>query len=828
MKEADSRIIINELLTKSGWNFDANIKLEQSVKSTDGSNTFADYLLLDSKGHPLCIIEAKRPDKSPLEGKEQARNYARELRARFIILSNGESHYFWDMENGNPKPIIEYPTQKTLEEAQTINLHPEKLASITVDENYLAETQMPGFTQTPEYKSGGDIKDKFVSDHNLIILRSYQLGAIHAVQNAAKTGKERYLLEMATGTGKTKTTIALAKLFLSTSNAHRILFLVDRIELEEQAAKDFKDVLKDWVTVIYKENKNDWRKANIVITTVQSLMHNDRYKKEFSPTDFDLVVSDEAHRSISGNARAVFEYFIGYKLGLTATPKDYLKNLEGKEESKKAIERRELLDTYKTFGCESGEPTYRYDLQTGAKDGFLIQPYVLDARTQITTELLSKEGFEVERVAEDGATEKQIYYSRHFERKFFNDATNWEFCKQLIEKGEHDPITDEYGKTLVFCRTQKHATKITQILNEIAMKKWPSVYNSDFAVQITSNVDEAQQMTTNFTNNKLNGTSRFAESNYPEYKTSKTRICITVSMMTTGYDCPDLLNIAFMRPVFSPADFIQMKGRGTRKHNFVYKPDEIKIEKKSFKLFDFFAVCEFFENDFKYNEALKLPATIGTFNPADPEPSDVYGDDSEPIKALSGEYDHASPDQIASVAEKQIDHVGMRIDREAFGPRMREELSKDKTLEDLYRSGDESGAEEYFKREIYDRPSLYVTRDRVKKGFNLDRLPTFSEILEYIFGDREGFDTNKDILQRSWDDFISIHGDMVNDNNIDHAFQVFTAYAQNDEVRKIIDSRKYGNLDQYGLNDDWYNLDDSLRIKIPAYTKDFVLDKVRN
>ncbi len=826
MNESESRIIINKLLEKSGWDFKVNIKTEQPVKAEDDGTTFADYLLFDTKGFPLCVIEAKAEKKSPLEGKEQARCYARELRARYIILSNGISHYFWDTASGNPKPISEFPTQKSLESAAEMELKPERLANEKVDENYLALTQLPSFLENPEYKVGGDTRTKYILNNNLIILRPYQLGAIHAVQAAAAEGRDRYLLEMATGTGKTKTTIALAKLFLSTGNAKRILFLVDRIELEEQAIKDFKNVLKDWVSVVYKDNKNDWQKANIVITTVQSLMHNDKYKTHFSPTDFELVVSDEAHRSIGGNARAVFEYFIGYKLGLTATPKNYLKNLGDNINNKKSIERRELLDTYKTFGCESGDPTYEYDLAKGAKEGFLIQPYVIDARTKVTTELLSQDGLEVERTTEDGATEKQIYYSKHFERKFFNDETNFEFCKQIIENGLVDPITGEFGKSLIFCRTQKHAVKITHTLNQIAMKKWPNIYNSDFAVQVTINVDEAQQMTTNFTNNKLNGLSIFADNNFPEYKTSKTRICVTVGMMATGYDCPDILNIAFLRPVFSPADFVQMKGRGTRKHTFTYKPDNLNEYKTSYKLFDFFAVCEFFEKTFKYDEAIKLPPKIGTFTKGpESEAGDVGGDTPNTIQ---DEYDHKSADYLASIKEEQISNDGMRIDREAFGKRMREELSKDETLKGYYESGDQESAEEYFKQEIYNKPNLFITRDLIKNKFKIDRLPSFSEILEYVFGDREGFDSRSTVTNKSWDDFMTTNSDLVDGTNFTVAHHAFTAYAGDAGVRSAIDSKRYADLDALGLDlNDWYKLGPTLQSRIPSYVSDFVIDRVR-
>ena len=179
---------------------------------------------------------------------------------------------------------------------------------------------------------------------------------------------------MATGTGKTLTAAAVIKLFLRTGNARRVLFLVDRLELEDQAKKAFVALLSaDFQTVIYKEKRDDWRRAEIVVTTVQSLLFNNKYQTLFSPTDFDLVISDEAHRSIGGNARAVFDYFVGSKLGLTATPRDYLKRfVKTKPTSRdpRETERRLLLDTYRTFGCEKSQPTYRYSLLDGVKDGF--------------------------------------------------------------------------------------------------------------------------------------------------------------------------------------------------------------------------------------------------------------------------------------------------------------------------------------------------------------------------------------------------------------------------------------------------------------------------
>lgn len=415
-KEARARIKINKLLESAGWRFfdddngPANIQLETHTKITvhdlndmgeDFESTrsgFVDYHLMDERGFPLAVLEAKREERSPMDGKEQARKYAKALNVRFIILSNGNSHYFWDLEKGNPQVITEFPTQESLLHRKDFVPNNRRLADEPITEEYIALSQKYDFQEDPLYKDPST-RGKYLYDEGLRILRPYQLKAIHALQRSAAEGNDRYLFEMATGTGKTLVSAAVIKLFLRTGNAKRVLFLVDRVELERQADTNFKRYLSnDYTTVVYKNNRDDWKKAEIVVSTIQSFTSQDKYKNLFSPTDFDLVISDEAHRSIGGNSRAVFEYFVGYKLGLTATPKNYLKNIDPEklnEMDPRAWERRQLLDTYKTFGCESSEPTYRYSLIDGVKDGYLINPVVVDARTDITADLLSEKGYAV-------------------------------------------------------------------------------------------------------------------------------------------------------------------------------------------------------------------------------------------------------------------------------------------------------------------------------------------------------------------------------------------------------------------------------------------------
>ena len=396
MNEATARLKINNLLEKAGWRFfkegskPANVQLEAGValKPSDldelgddfegTSRGFVDYLLLDERGFPVIVLEAKSEGKQPLVGKEQARRYARSKNCRFVMLSNGNLHYFWDLERGNPNIITSFPTPGSVTGYSRVKPNPQRLIDEQVRDDYIVLTQRPSYASEAAWKNETE-RPGFIRANNLRFLRTYQLRAIHALQQAVKDSNDRFLFEMATGTGKTLTAAAVIKLFLRSGNASRVLFLVDRLELEEQARKMFAAILSaDYSTVIYKETRDDWRSAEIVITTVQSLLFNNKYQSLFSPTDFDLVISDEAHRSISGNARAVFEYFVGYKLGLTATPRDYLRGFDKtgpNVRDPREAERRLLLDTYRTFGCESGQPTFRYSLYRRCKGRIPHQPH---------------------------------------------------------------------------------------------------------------------------------------------------------------------------------------------------------------------------------------------------------------------------------------------------------------------------------------------------------------------------------------------------------------------------------------------------------------------
>ena len=826
-KEAKARIKINELLQNAGWRFfddknkKANVVLENNAKITKQAidefgndfektkNGFIDFLLLDDKGFPLVVLEAKSEDKDPLDGKEQARRYAQSQNARFIILSNGNIHYFWDLERGNPTIITVFPTFESLKHLETFKPRFSALSEEKVESDYIVQTQNPNYKKEPRWIDETQRAD-FIKDQNLKFLRPYQLAAIHALQNSAQKGNDRYLFEMATGTGKTLVSAAVIKLFLKTGNARRILFLVDRLELEAQAYKNFKKILhNDFASVIYKINRDDWRKAEIVVSTVQSLSFDNKYKKLFSPTDFDLIISDEAHRSIGGNSRAVFEYFVGYKLGLTATPKDYLKNIDPQKISGKdprAWERRQLLDTYATFGCPSGEPTFRYSLLDGVKDGYLVNPIVADARTEITTELLSEKGYSLMVENEEGVEEEQTFFQKDFERKFFSEKTNQIFCKTFLENALKDPISGEIGKSIVFCISQKHASKVTQILNQFADQLWPGKYNSDFAVQVTSNIPDAQQFTINYANNNLNGQTKWLEG----YRSSKTRVCVTVGMMTTGYDCQDILNLCLMRPIFSPTDFIQIKGRGTRKYTFNYKDTDneiIKAEKETFKLFDFFANCEYFEEKYNYDQVLKLPIKAGT---------GTEGGGDVDINEVS----IFSPDPLKTFSEKAVGLAGMKIDWKFF-ERFEHVVKNDPFVKQKYEQGDVKGAEEYIKTEIFDKPEDYFNMEKLRKAVKVDRRITLKELIEKIFGGIAKFKTKDELLEEEFEKFVAIYKPET--KYVPHIKNYLKAYLTDAEIRDIVETKEYG---RFATNPkvtmkDFSDLN-RWREVVPEYVKDYV------
>lgn len=805
--EARARITINRMLEDAGWRFlpDAhgrreNIVCEHRVSgrvfapSLDlgrdfehAPDGFVDYVLLNTDQRPVAVVEAKEEGIDPLTAKDQARSYAEGLGVSHIFLSNGLVHYYWNLRQGNPVKVSRFLPLEQLGQAAEWRPDPARLAAVTVDEHYIAVSQDAAWLSYPPSE-----RQLVMVNKKIRLLRDYQVAAAKALQRTASATQHRFLFEMATGTGKTLLAAAIAKLYLRTENATRILFLVDRLELENQAWKSFNAYLaNDGIqTVIYKQKRKDWMQAQVVVTTIQSLAAKNRFLHEFAPTDFHLIISDEAHRTISGNNRAIFEYFIGAKLGLTATPRDYLKGVgeAARQNDPREFERRLLLDTYRTFGCPEGKPTFRFSLLDAVQHAlpYLCNPVTLDARTDITTQMLADSGYAVVLPPdEDGEEQEVVFKKGDYERKFFSDETNLSFVRCFLDHAKRDPITGEVGKTILFAVSRKHATKLVTLLNEEATRRWPAEYGagSDFATQVTSDIPGAQQMTIAFANNNLNGKSRWRAAENRDYDTSRTRVGMTVGMMTTGYDCEDVLNVVLARPIFSPTDFIQIKGRGTRRFTFQHGEgtQRREVAKDGFALFDFFANCEYFEEDFDYDQKLSLPKG----------PPEEGGGGGGGIRI--DDFTSTSPDPMAEIIREEIGPFGMKIDREMYRERFAQQagaaVAQDAVLREAFEAEDWPAVEERVRRLLFEKPEEFWNLPKLQALYRTDRAPGLREILAHVFGLLPAIPTRSQLADEAFERFLA-----TTETNATHSRElktVFVAFLLDPQSRMLLEQGQF-------------------------------------
>ena len=826
-KEAKARIKINNLLEEAGWSFfdgdsnKANILLEHRTKKAKFDNSklgedlenapdgFIDYLLLNELSRPIALVEAKRENIDPLNAKEQAREYARAQHIRHIFLSNGNLHYYWDLEYGEPTVISKFLSISQLNEAIKWSPSPEKMNDLQIDENYIAISQDSNWLTYTEAQ-----KQEARTNKGIKQLRDYQVQAIQKLKGEYINGKNRFLFEMATGTGKTLLSAGIIKMFIRSGNADRILFLVDRIELERQAHSAFKKYLEDDAIqcVIYKRNKTNWQSAKVVVSTIQSLAYDNRFQKEFSPSDFQLIISDEAHRTINGNNRVIFDYFIGAKLGLTATPKDYLKGVTIDEADPREMEKRLLLSTYETFGCADGVPTYRFSLEDAVKHKppYLCLPKLLDTRTDITTELLSKEGWTHKFTNEEGDEEEDTFYKKDFMRKFFSHETNKKFIETFLKYAKKDPISNEIGKTIFFCVSRAHCRLMTKLLNEEASKLYPEQYGSGsfFALQITSDIMGSQDRTTRFSNNDLNGHSSFNPELF-DYESSKTRVCVTVGMMTTGYDCTDVLNVVLARPIFSPTDYIQIKGRGTRLHTFDYK--ETSIAKDNFHLFDFFANHEYFEEEYDYKQKIELPKETESISNGGAEPNQKK------------DVNYLGADEVKTITEEEFsaDKL-MKVDKEAFSKQFEdatvEEVQKNPELQKAVEEEDWNSLSAYVQENIFEKPTEFWNLDKLLTSYGVDRRASLKEIMMKIFLKDYKLKTREDLANDYFQKFISEA--QFDNSKYNPAKRLWDSYLLYEDIREKINNNSPDPNDaRFGLRE-MKELGKENRIQIINYIKD--------
>ncbi|XZF65006.1 MAG: DEAD/DEAH box helicase family protein [Gloeotrichia echinulata DVL01] len=431
-KETDARINIDDLLRQAGWNpaDKSQVMTEVSAQMADGRRGRADYLLLDQRGRPLAVIEAKKRAIEPYVAKNQALPYARKLEAPFIFLSNGELIYFWDYQNDDARIVNSFFSRRDLERLLEMRSTRQPLATIEIPEYYTRQ---------------GETR----------LVRSYQRETMQAMDHALELGKRRFLLELPTGTGKTDLICLQLKRLIQSGYAEKILFLVDREQLAKQALEAIQDVLNQYGSYWLKPSVIR-QEQQITVCLLQTMIS--RYR-EFTSGYFDVVVADECHRSIYGVWQTALTHFDAFHIGLTATPAAY-------------IER----NTFDFYNCRNEQPDFTYSIQTAFEQKYLVPYRFATGITEIIAE---------------GAEVDEVYYDpAAFERKWTNEASNrlmmqefdrlaWENYQELAPGQKICP-----GKSIVFALTKNHAARLTKYLNELHPEckgRYAEVITSDVA-----------------------------------------------------------------------------------------------------------------------------------------------------------------------------------------------------------------------------------------------------------------------------------------------------------------------------------------------------------
>ena len=665
--EAYSRVVIDQKLKDVGWNI---LDEHQVVFEDHGNVGRADYILKDKNGHAVALIEAKAPNIDPYSAKQQAYDYATaqyKNKIDYIYLANDNVIYFWDFAGGGDAyPVTTFYSQD--------DLHKKRLAKTRANVEPLTRKAVTA--------------DYFNSVDPSIKVRDYQLEAWEAVSKGYDSGKRNFLLEMATGTGKTVLAALMISKFIRSNQAQTVLFVVDRIELARQTRGTFEKYLAgiSAVATYWGGSKKNLVGANVVVATIQSLIAHG--SENFSPGYFDLIIHDEAHRSIySPEAKAALDYFVGVtKIGLTATPKDFLKNIEVDKlriDDPRAVEARIQRDTYKYFGCDMGQATYRYTIQDGVKNGYLVPPKLHKMTSILTQEALSDKGLVVE-----GDYENESYKINHLEKTVFVPSRNELMMKEFLEYAEKTP-DGMIGKTIVFAVNQHHALELEKILNRLMPE-----YNGRFAQTITSLVKGAHDLARDF---------KKPDNNLP-------RVAVSVDMLTTGYDAPEVQNIVLARPVFEPTLYQQIKGRGTR-----LCPE---INKKHFVVYDFCGVCEYFDEKYEWSAPLK----VGKSGRGRDEKATQTSDETASTESRQAQSVEISvvlrPDMVNLRDQIVYGPDGDKIDREMYqniwAKSVKEFLNRISEAERII--DDEEKSDELIKlinEELLNRPEYYFNEDNL-------------------------------------------------------------------------------------------------------------------
>jgi len=520
--------VVEEVDTKQS---DFRIRDYKTVSETlknDLESKHADYLLLDDKGDPLAVVEAKRTSKDPILGQKQAEEYADDIKKQtgkdvFIFLTNGYEIWFWNRPYENPRLVKGFHGQDALERIRFQNHAKKNLKSVSIKKE--------------------------------IIDRPYQIESVKRVCEGIEKGRRKFLIVQATGTGKTRVAMALIDVLLRSNRAQKILFLTDRKVLRDQAYDSFKQWFpSEAKSKIFSETLD--KNARLYASTIQTFME---CYQSFSPGDFDVIVSDEAHRSIYNKWKDVFTYYDAVQIGLTATPADM-------------IER----DTFRFFECEGRTPTFLYTYDQAVKEGYLVDFKVHGAQTHFQIAGIKPEDIPTQikkKLLEEGMEEDEMAFEgSQIEKKVIVKGTNEAIVREFMDNCIMDQTGTLPAKTIFFAVSKKHAKRLWESFEKL----YPE-YKGRLVRVITSEDSRAKEL-------------------IDQFKTkSMPRIAISVDMLDTGVDVPEACNLVFAKPVFSKIKFWQMIGRGTRSDaTCKYREWLPAGSKQEFLVFDFWNNFEYF------------------------------------------------------------------------------------------------------------------------------------------------------------------------------------------------------------------------------------------
>lgn len=550
MNEAQTRKeIVDHRLAEAGWNVNDRTQVieEHSIYRSGSvaeevakysSTEFSDYILLGREGKPLAVVEAKRTSKNAETGREQAKQYClniqetQECEMPFCFYTNGHDIFFWDIGNYPPRRIHGFPTLDDLERLR-----------------YLRKAKSP-------------LAEELISTE--IAGREYQIRAIRSVMEAIERKRRKFLMVMATGTGKTRTTIAMVEALMRGGWAERVLFLVDRIALKDQAIDAFKEHLPHEPYWPHPEEKEIATDRRIYVSTYPTMLNVIQQEGHLlSPHFFDLIVIDESHRSIYNTYQEILNYFDAITIGLTATPTDVIDH-----------------NTFELFECEDGLPTfaYAYDEAVNNLPPYLCDFQVMKIRTHFQDEGINKRTISLEdqkKLMLEGKEVEDINYEgSDLEKKVINKGTNALIIQEFMEESIKDKDGVLPGKTIFFCMTKEHAKRMEELFDAM----YPE-YNGDLAKMIVS--DDSR------VHGKGGLIDQFKNQDMP-------RVAISVDMLDTGIDVREIVNLVFAKPVYSYTKFWQMIGRGTR----LLDEQQLRpwcVEKGTFLILDCWDNFEYFK-----------------------------------------------------------------------------------------------------------------------------------------------------------------------------------------------------------------------------------------